>query len=85
MNAKQLETILLEYPPSRKLIVVVDGHPAQETTVVEMIIKLGSAHDPSVNFFGRDSCIIRERLKKEGPDDKHSIPFSIEWLEIDLR
>jgi hypothetical protein len=89
MNTDQLKTILAEYPLSRRLNVLVDGTPIWETSVVEVLTKLMSeAPEKSppalLTIFGRDSCIIRERID-EGREPNHLGPQFNKWLEIDLR
>jgi len=82
MNAEQLRKILNEYPPSRKLVIIVDGARVLETTVLEVLLKLMEKSQPALlTFFGRESCIIRERIGGERPN----APYINEWLEIDLR
>ena len=82
MNNEQLRSILSEYRPSMRLVVTVDRKALLETTVCEIMLKL-TMPPPSdwVNFYGRDSCVIRER---NGVFDHGGPPFR-EWLEIDLR
>lgn len=84
MNAEQLKTILTEYPPTRKLNVIVDGRPAWETTVSEIVLRLGREPENTlVTLFGRDSCIIRERVEDlDAPPGASPIR---KWLEIDVR
>lgn len=83
MNTEQLTTILNEYPMSRKLVVIVDGKPAWETTVIEVLLKLTSEPPSALTIFGRDACIVRER--GEFTDDVCGATPYRDWLEIDLR
>ena len=89
MNVDQLHKILTEYPMSMKLKVVVDGALAEETTVVQTIIKLqyeqfkarpGDRTDLLLNYFGRSNCIVRER-----GDFTDDVAGYKRWLELDLR
>lgn len=85
MNAEQLKAILSEYPPSMKLVVVVEKKRVLVTTVVEMLIKLmGQPQDASLTFCGRNNCIIRERADKTEHQGElvRCVPG---WLEMDMR
>jgi hypothetical protein len=90
MNAEQLKKILREYPPNRKLRIIVDGATMQETTVLETLVTLiretegeGVFTPVSMSIFGRDSCIIRERI--EDLDAPPGAAPTKTWLEMDLR
>jgi hypothetical protein len=84
MRVGQLQSILNEYRPSMKLIVIVEQQRLLQTTVVEMLIKLvDQPREALLTFYGRSDCIIRER--GEATDDVAGAPPYREWLEIDLR
>lgn len=78
MNNEQLKSILMEYPPSMRLVVTIDRQPAMKMSVAEMVIKLW---DLKLDFtvLGYNYCIIRERVSKD-PSKPES-----DWLEMDLR
>lgn len=84
MNVEQLQKILREYPPERRLNLLVDGELVQSTTVLEIRHKLEwlSPH-AYTTIFGRDSCIFRERV--EDLDAPPGAAQTRKWLEIDLR
>lgn len=80
MNTEQLRSILLEYPMSLRLDVIVEGQRALETTVCEMIIKLmDQPQDGLLTFCGRSNIIVRER-----GFNSCLAPFR-PWLEMDMR
>lgn len=65
MQTEQLRRILNEYPMSMRLNVIVDKTVAQETTIIEMLLKLGDVPDESlVSWCGFSNCIIRERNRR---------------------
>lgn len=78
MNSEQLKSILMEYPPSMRLVASIERKPAMVMTVAELVIKLW---DKTCDFtlLGYHYCIIRERVSKDP-----SKPVS-DWLELDLR
>ena len=84
MNVDQLRSILGEYPPSMRLIIVVEQQTMWEMTVVEILLELMAKPEHELlAFCGRDNCIIRER--GEFTDDVAGAPPYRKWLEIDLR
>lgn len=85
MNAGQLKDILLEYPGSRKLKVIVQKEVVMEMTVIELIIKLLECEkiEALFTFFGFDNCIVRERGEMIN-DVAGAAPWR-DWIELDLR
>lgn len=84
MNNEQLQSILREYRPSMKLVVMVEKKSVLETSVAEMLIRLiAQPRDASLTFCGRPDCIIRER--GEDTDDVPGAAPYREWLEMDMR
>jgi hypothetical protein len=80
MNVEQLKAILNEYPPSMKLAIRAGGKLMEDTTVLEVVLKLMAAEKPklsNLSWYGLDNCIVRERISDTGPVFKS--------LEIDLR
>lgn len=87
MHVDQLTKILNEYPPSRRLKVVVDHVVLLEMTVIEMLLKLehdrakaGDQPNLLLTYFGRADGIVRERITNQG-----GFALPLEWVELDLQ
>ncbi len=86
MKVDQLKRILLEYPMSLRLSIVVERCNALETTVVEMILKLGDLpQDALLTFCGLSSCILRERVEEPKLNPSGTLILGKRWLEMDMR
>jgi hypothetical protein len=84
MNVEQLKSILDEYPMSMRLTVTVRQQELLATTVVELLSKLMTQlPGASLTFFGRNDCIIRERVDPH--NNAHGTLIVKRWLELDLR
>jgi hypothetical protein len=81
MNVEQLKSILGEYAPSMRLVVVIEQQRLLKTTVVEMLLKLMTQPPAALlTFYGRSNVIIRERVEEISLEGRQK-----KWLEIDLR
>lgn len=83
MKCTVLRELLLEYPPSRKLIVFDEGKLRFEMTIAEMAINLMSMPDGQAEIFGKATFIIRER--SESTDDVPGAAPWRDWIELDAR
>lgn len=98
MTSDELEKLLLEYRPSAKLYVTVDGRKLMDTTVLELILKLREslprkeeASTSNLFLFGKQPTILRERRGDVSlglsaqVEMKFNAPYSDEWLELECR
>jgi len=84
MNVEQLMSVLREYPPSLRLVIVVEQHPMVEMTVVELMLKLMTQPPGALlTYYGCSNCILREKMDSKGGDA--IVPMCKMWLELDLR